>query len=59
VSGRVFESGGTGYTGAESWQHGASAPVTLDPAILRAPIVDIVSRSRKNAGIELETWLDP
>ena len=59
ISGRVFESGGYGYTVAESWQHGATTPASKDPMVLSAPILDIVKRSRKNAGIELETWLDP
>jgi hypothetical protein len=59
ISGRVFEAGGYGYTVAESWQHGATAAASKTPVTLGADILEIVKRSRKNAGIELETWLDP
>jgi NAD(P)-dependent dehydrogenase (short-subunit alcohol dehydrogenase family) len=59
ISGRVFEAGGYGYTVAESWQHGASTSASKDPTVLGPAISDIVKRSRKNAGIELDTWFDP
>jgi NAD(P)-dependent dehydrogenase (short-subunit alcohol dehydrogenase family) len=59
VSGRVFEAWGYGYTVAESWQHGATTVASKDPTSLGPAILDIVKRSRKNAGIDLETWLDP
>lgn len=59
ISGRTFEAWGYGFTVAESWQHGATTAASRDPATLGPAIRDIVARSRKNAGIELETWLDP
>jgi NAD(P)-dependent dehydrogenase (short-subunit alcohol dehydrogenase family) len=59
ISGRVFESSGYGYTVAESWQHGATTPASKDPTQISAAVLDIVSKSRKNAGIELNTWFDP
>ncbi len=59
ISGRVFESWGYGYTVAEGWQHGAKCEASKDPTTLGASIRDIVSRSRKNAGIEHDTWMDP
>lgn len=34
ISGRVFESWGYGYTVAEGWQHGKSAPADTDPTQL-------------------------
>jgi NAD(P)-dependent dehydrogenase (short-subunit alcohol dehydrogenase family) len=59
ISGRVFESWGFGYTVAESWQHGATAEASKDPTTIGASIRDIVTRSRKNAGVDLNTWMDP
>jgi NAD(P)-dependent dehydrogenase (short-subunit alcohol dehydrogenase family) len=59
ISGRVFESWGYGYTVAENWQHGAITEAAKDPAILGPAIRDIVARSRKNAGVDRDTWLDP
>ncbi len=59
VSGRVFESWGYGYTVAENWQHGASIAASKDPTALGAAIVGIVASSRKNAGIDLNTWSEP
>lgn len=59
ISGRVFESWGFGYTVAESWQHGATTPASKDPAAIGQSILDIVARSRKNAGIDLDTTCDP
>jgi len=59
ISGRVFESWGYGYTVAESFQHGAIAEASKDPTTLGPVIRDIVARSRKNAGIDRDTWLDP
>ena len=59
ISGRVFESWGYGYTVAENWQHGASADASQDPTTLGPTIRDIVSRSRKNAGIDRDTVMDP
>lgn len=59
ISGRVFESWGYGYTVAEAWQHGASTEASKDPASLGPRIKDIVARSRKNAGIEQGTVMDP
>jgi NAD(P)-dependent dehydrogenase (short-subunit alcohol dehydrogenase family) len=59
ISGRVFESWGYGYTVAEGWQHGATTEASKDPQTLGPAIRDIVTRSRKNAGIDLDTWMDP
>jgi len=59
ISGRVFEAWGYGYTVAESWQHGATVPASKDPAAIGPTLLDAVKRSRKNAGIDLDTWLDP
>lgn len=59
ISGRTFEAWGYGFTVAESWQHGATGAASKDPTTLGPAIRDIVARSRKNAGIDLETSLDP
>jgi NAD(P)-dependent dehydrogenase (short-subunit alcohol dehydrogenase family) len=59
ISGRVFESWGYGYTVAEGWQHGAMAQACKDPAQIGDAIHDIVAQSRKNAGVDRDTWLDP
>ena len=59
ISGRVFESWGYGYTVAEGWQHGATTEASKDPQTLGPAIRDIVARSRKNAGIDRDTWIDP
>jgi NAD(P)-dependent dehydrogenase (short-subunit alcohol dehydrogenase family) len=59
ISGRVFESWGYGYTVAENWQHGAFTEASKDPTTLGPSIRDIVARSRKNAGVDRDTWLDP
>ncbi|MCA0239265.1 MAG: SDR family NAD(P)-dependent oxidoreductase [Proteobacteria bacterium] len=58
VSGKVFEAWGYGYTVAESWQHGAITPASQDPTELGPKIDEIVRFSRKNAGIDRDTWLD-
>jgi NAD(P)-dependent dehydrogenase (short-subunit alcohol dehydrogenase family) len=59
VTGRVFEAHGYGFTVAESWQHGATTAASKDPTTLGPAILEIVKASRKNAGIDLETWHDP
>lgn len=59
ISGRVFESWGYGYTVAEGWQHGATTEASKDPLKVGPAIRDIVARSRKNAGIERDNWMDP
>ena len=59
ITGRVFESWGYGYTVAENWQHGAYTDASKDPVTLGPAIRDIVARSRKNAGLDRDTWLDP
>ncbi len=59
VSGRVFEAWGYGFTVAESWQHGATAPASRNPAELGERIADALAKSRKNAGIDLGQQLDP
>jgi NAD(P)-dependent dehydrogenase (short-subunit alcohol dehydrogenase family) len=59
ISGRIFESWGYGYTVAEGWQHGAMTEASKDPATIGPSIRDIVARSRKNAGIDHGTWMEP
>lgn len=59
ISGRVFEVWGFGITIAESWQHGATAEASLDPAVLGDRIFEIHEKSRKNAGIGPGEELDP
>lgn len=59
ISGRVFEAWGYGYNIAESWQHGTHMPASLDPAQLGAGVMDIHLKSRKNAGIDIGSELDP
>ena len=59
VSGRVFEAWGYGITIAESWQHGATAEASLDPATLGPGILAAHAASRKNAGIDHGVELDP
>ena len=59
ISGRVFESWGYGYTVAEGWQHGAITAAAKDPVTLGPAIREIVAGSRKNAGIDRDTWMDP
>jgi NAD(P)-dependent dehydrogenase (short-subunit alcohol dehydrogenase family) len=58
VSGKVFEAWGYGYAVAESWQHGPMVQASKNPAELGAPIEEIIRFSRKNAGIDRDTWLD-
>ena len=58
VSGKVFEAWGYGYAVAESWQHGPLTPASKDPAQLGKSIEEIIRFSRKNAGIDRDTWLD-
>ena len=59
ISGRVFEAWGYGITIAESWQHGATTPASLDPTTLGAGIMEAHRNSRKNAGINIGEELDP
>ena len=58
VSGKVFEAWGYGYAVAESWQHGPMTQASKNPAELGASIEEIIRFSRKNAGIDRDTWLD-
>ena len=55
----VFSPLKIGYTVAEGWQHGATAEASKDPTSLGPAIRDIVAGSRKNAGIDRDTWMDP
>ena len=59
VSGRIFEAWGYGYSVAESWQHGPITPATKNPEELDQAIADIIKYSRKNAGIDRDSWLEP
>lgn len=59
ISGRVFEAWGYGITVAESWQHGATAQPSLDPAELGPRVIEAHRTSRKNAGIDIGQELDP
>ncbi len=58
VSGKVFEAWGYGYAVAESWQHGPLTAASRDPTQLGKSIAEIIRFSRKNAGIDRDTWLD-
>lgn len=58
VSGKVFEAWGYGYAVAESWQHGPLTDAGKDPRKLGPKIEEIIRFSRKNAGIDRDTWLD-
>ena len=58
VSGKVFEAWGYGYAVAESWQHGAMTQASKNPGELGPKIEEIIRFSRKNAGIDRDTWLD-
>ena len=58
VSGKVFEAWGYGYAVAESWQHGPLTQASKDPTELGPKIEEIIRFSRKNAGIDRDTWLD-
>ena len=58
VSGKVFEAWGYGYCVAESWQHGPLTQASKDPSELGPRIEEIIRFSRKNAGINRDTWLD-
>lgn len=59
VSGRVFEVWGHGITVAESWQHGPSTEASKDPRELGPGIAEILKYARANAGIDINTWLNP
>ncbi len=59
ISGRVFEAWGYGITIAESWQHGATAEPSMDPAELGPRLIGIHHASRKNAGIDIGPHFDP
>ena len=59
ISGRVFEAWGFGYTVAEGWQHGATTDASKDPNTLDQPIREILKASKKNAGMDPNTWVDP
>ena len=58
VSGKVFEAWGYGYAVAESWQHGPITAASKNPEELGPRIEEIIRFSRKNAGIDRDTWLD-
>jgi NAD(P)-dependent dehydrogenase (short-subunit alcohol dehydrogenase family) len=58
VSGRVFEAWGYGYSVAESWQHGPLTDASRNPEKLGSEIERIVRESKKNAGIDRDTWMD-
>lgn len=59
ISGRVFEAWGYGITIAESWQHGATAEASLDPAELGPRLFDIHQKSRMNAGMDIGEHFNP
>jgi NAD(P)-dependent dehydrogenase (short-subunit alcohol dehydrogenase family) len=59
VSGRVFEAWGNGYGIAESWQHGPTTAASQDPTELAERIATIVKFARANAGIDVNSWLEP
>jgi NAD(P)-dependent dehydrogenase (short-subunit alcohol dehydrogenase family) len=51
VSGRMFEASGEKLAIAEGWQRGPSVPAVADPNLLDPIVADLVSRARRNVGI--------
>jgi NAD(P)-dependent dehydrogenase (short-subunit alcohol dehydrogenase family) len=51
VSGRVFEASGGTLAIAEGWHRGPSATPTQDPHKIGALVADMMSKARKNAGM--------
>jgi NAD(P)-dependent dehydrogenase (short-subunit alcohol dehydrogenase family) len=51
VSGRMFEASGGTFAIAEGWHRGPSATPTQDPHAIGALVADLMSKARKNAGM--------
>jgi NAD(P)-dependent dehydrogenase (short-subunit alcohol dehydrogenase family) len=51
VSGRVFEASGEMLSIAEGWHRGPVVPPVADPNLLDPVVADLVSRARRNAGL--------
>jgi NAD(P)-dependent dehydrogenase (short-subunit alcohol dehydrogenase family) len=51
VSGRVFEASGEMLAIAEGWHRGPVVPPVADPKLVGPIVADLVSRARRNAGI--------
>jgi NAD(P)-dependent dehydrogenase (short-subunit alcohol dehydrogenase family) len=52
VSGRVFEASGRMLGIAEGWHRGPTVPPVADPKLLDPIVADLVSRARRNAGMD-------
>lgn len=52
VSGRVFEASGRTLGIAEGWHRGPTASPVADPKLLDPIVSDLVSRARRNAGMD-------
>jgi hypothetical protein len=52
VSGRVFEASGPMLGIAEGWHRGPTASPVADPKLLGPIVADLVSRARRNAGMD-------
>ena len=52
VSGRMFEASGALLAIAEGWHRGPTVEAVDDPTILGPIVADLVSRARKNAGMD-------
>ncbi len=61
VTGRVFEASGSGLAVAEGWVRGPEAPPVDDPTLLGPIVADLVSRARRNSGMDGRTgsWPQP
>jgi NAD(P)-dependent dehydrogenase (short-subunit alcohol dehydrogenase family) len=52
VSGRMFEASGAMLAIAEGWRRGPTVQAVDDPSILGPIVADLVTRARKNAGMD-------
>ncbi len=61
VSGRVFEASGSGLAVAEGWVRGPEVAPVDDPTALAPVVADLLSRARKNSGMDGKTgsWPQP
>jgi NAD(P)-dependent dehydrogenase (short-subunit alcohol dehydrogenase family) len=59
VSGRVFEASGQSLAVAEGWHRGPRTAPVEDPTILGPVVDDLLSKARKNAGMDGEEGSPP
>ncbi len=61
VSGRVFEASGQTLAIAEGWVRGPRTGPIDDPTLLGPIVADLLSKARRNAGMDGEdgTWPPP